>query len=117
MLLAVRDLQVSRRADGGVLLGPLDLDVAAGECVAVVGESGAGKSLATLALLGLLPPALQARGRLLFAGRELALGGREHDAGELDTAASAVDSARRLAPRDPAVTAMAARIRQARAGR
>ncbi|MBS0576585.1 MAG: ABC transporter ATP-binding protein [Proteobacteria bacterium] len=80
VLLAVRDLQVSRRADGGVLLGPLDLDVAAGECVAVVGESGAGKSLATLALLGLLPPALQARGRLQFAGRELALGGREHDA-------------------------------------
>ncbi|MFB8386607.1 dipeptide ABC transporter ATP-binding protein [Microbacterium sp. NPDC055910] len=34
----------------------VDLTVEPGECVAVVGESGAGKSLTALALLGLTPP-------------------------------------------------------------
>ena len=38
-------------------------------------------------------------------------------AGELDVAGRAVDSARRLTPHDPAVEAMATRVRQARAGR
>ncbi|PVE76070.1 dipeptide ABC transporter ATP-binding protein [Microbacterium testaceum] len=45
------------RIDGpeGALVRDLDLDVRAGECVALVGESGAGKSLTARALLGLMP--------------------------------------------------------------
>ena len=51
--LHVRGLRVSfgdvRAVDG------LDLDVEPGECVAIIGESGAGKSLTARALLGLSP--------------------------------------------------------------
>lgn len=40
----------------GVRIGPLDLRVGAGECVCVVGTSGAGKSTVGQALLGMLSP-------------------------------------------------------------
>ena len=77
-LLMLRDLHVSIAGAATPLLGPLDLDLGAGECLAIVGESGAGKSLTTLALLGLLPPQLRASGSLHVDGRAIALGSREH---------------------------------------
>lgn len=48
------------RIDGpdGSIVDGLDLDVAPGECVAVVGESGAGKSLSARVLLGIVPDEL-----------------------------------------------------------
>lgn len=80
-VLAMRGLHVRVDGQGGEpLLGPLDLDVAAGECLAIVGESGAGKSLATLSLLGLLPPNLHASGTLTVDGRPIAPGSRAHAA-------------------------------------
>ena len=42
----------------GAIVRHLDLDVSPGECVAIVGESGAGKSLSARALLGLVPDGL-----------------------------------------------------------
>ena len=77
-LLALRDLRVSIAGKTTPLLGPLDLDLAAGECLAIVGESGAGKSLTTLALLGLLPTQLRASGSLHVDGRAIVFGSREH---------------------------------------
>ncbi|RDZ26389.1 dipeptide ABC transporter ATP-binding protein [Lysobacter silvisoli] len=70
------------RVDAGArqLLGPLDLQLQAGQCLGVVGESGSGKSLSALSLLGLLPPALRAQGRLQVGGEEIALGSRAHAA-------------------------------------
>ena len=79
-LFALRDLRVSMDGAATPLLGPLDLELSAGECLGVVGESGAGKSLTTLALLGLLPPALAASGSLWIQDREIRLGSGEHTA-------------------------------------
>ncbi len=77
-LLAVRELRVSLVGAAQPLLGPIAMDLVAGECLAIVGESGAGKSLATLALLGLLPATLHASGSLCVDGRDIVLGSREH---------------------------------------
>ncbi len=59
----------------------LTLSVHAGECLGIVGESGAGKSQAFLAALGLLAPNGLARGAARFEGRNLiGLSARELDA-------------------------------------
>ncbi|WP_287380782.1 ABC transporter ATP-binding protein [Mesorhizobium sp.] len=56
-LLSIRDLTVSYRRDGAEVaaLKHVNLDVAAGERLAIVGESGSGKSTLALAIAGLLP--------------------------------------------------------------
>ncbi|HEY2807295.1 MAG TPA: dipeptide ABC transporter ATP-binding protein [Steroidobacteraceae bacterium] len=58
----------------------VDLSIAAGECVGIVGESGAGKSQLFLGALGLLAANGRASGGAVFAGQDL-LGLPE---GELD---------------------------------
>ena len=45
--------------------------VAAGEVLGVVGQSGSGKSMTALALLGLLPEPARVSGRVLFEGEDL----------------------------------------------
>ena len=70
-MLGVRDLTVviGRRP----VVDGVGFDLAAGEVLALVGESGCGKSLTALALLGLLPPAARlGGGRVDFEGRDLA---------------------------------------------
>jgi ABC-type glutathione transport system ATPase component len=62
------------------LLGPLSLELRAGECVGLVGESGSGKSLTAQALLGLLPAGLRANGRLQHQDTAIALASPEHKA-------------------------------------
>ena len=49
----------------------LDLTVAAGETVALIGESGCGKSTSALAIMGLLPREARVEGEILFDGRNL----------------------------------------------
>ena len=75
-VLQLRGLQVAHLQRR--LLGPLDLELRAGECVGLVGESGSGKSLSALALLGLLPPALHAAGELFHHDHAIALGSPAH---------------------------------------
>jgi len=53
-LLRIRGLAV-RYSSGPAVLDGLDLDVQAGECLALVGESGCGKTTLARAILGLLP--------------------------------------------------------------
>lgn len=77
-LLAVERLQVFLAGRSTPLLGPLDLELAGNECLGLIGESGSGKSLTALALMGLLPPGLHASGQLRFDGKPLALLSPEH---------------------------------------
>ena len=56
-LLTVRDLRIETRdRSPAALIENVSFDIRAGETLALVGESGAGKSLSALAILGLLPP-------------------------------------------------------------
>ena len=68
--LTVEDLTID--IDGASVVDGVSFSVAAGEVMALVGESGCGKSLTALALLGLLPGAAQiVRGRLMLAEVDL----------------------------------------------
>lgn len=70
-LLSVRDLTVTFAGAGGVRsigVTGVDLDVAAGETVGLVGGSGAGKSTVARAIAGLVSPD---RGRILLDGVDL----------------------------------------------
>jgi peptide/nickel transport system ATP-binding protein len=49
----------------------LDLSIEAGETLALVGESGSGKSVASMAMLGLLPRGVRITGRVAFEGEDL----------------------------------------------
>ncbi|TCK31357.1 dipeptide transport system ATP-binding protein [Ancylobacter aquaticus] len=73
-LLSIRNLSVSFATGRGPFraVDRVDLDVAAGELVAIVGESGSGKSVAMLAVMGLLPwIATVTADRMMFDGRDL----------------------------------------------
>jgi len=62
------------RISGRSVVDDVSFTVQPGECVAIVGESGAGKSLTARALLGLLPAgAVSTASRLEIAGAEAAL--------------------------------------------
>ncbi|MDB5372843.1 MAG: dppD, partial [Belnapia sp.] len=74
MVLEVRDLAVTFGTDRGALraVDSVSFSVAAGRTLAVVGESGCGKSVTALAIMGLLPPAARLGGSIRLRGRELA---------------------------------------------
>jgi peptide/nickel transport system ATP-binding protein len=72
MLLKVADLTLRLAATPEVrIIRALNFSLAAGETLGIVGESGSGKSMTALALMGLVPSAMQVSGSILFEGREL----------------------------------------------
>ena len=73
-LLAVDDLRVQFWTGSGIVhaVNGISFEVAAGETLGIVGESGCGKSVTALALLGLLPRAGRVRtGTARMDGRDL----------------------------------------------
>ncbi len=72
-VLELRDLTVSFATDRGILraVDGVSLAVGAGELLAIVGESGCGKSVTALACMGLLPGNARLGGSIHLMGREL----------------------------------------------
>jgi peptide/nickel transport system ATP-binding protein len=68
-LVSIRNLHVA--FNGLPALRGIDLDVAPGEAVGLVGESGCGKSVTWLAALGLLPGTARVSGSVTLQGQEL----------------------------------------------
>ncbi|HNW64294.1 MAG TPA: ABC transporter ATP-binding protein [Piscinibacter sp.] len=72
-MLDVRDLRVvlpTARGPAAALRG-VSLSLGAGEKLGLIGESGCGKSLTALALMGLLPEGAQVEGSIRLSGQEL----------------------------------------------
>jgi len=74
-LLEVEELRVDFRTRDGVaqVLNGVSFHVDAGETLALLGESGSGKSVTAQAIMGILdmPPAEVRSGRILYQGRDL----------------------------------------------
>ena len=79
-LLEVEGLRIRLPTPTGLVtvVDGVDYEVEPGQVFGVAGESGSGKTMSVLALLGLLPPGARVEGRAIFGGRDLLrLRGRE----------------------------------------
>ncbi|MFE7504688.1 dipeptide/oligopeptide/nickel ABC transporter permease/ATP-binding protein [Promicromonospora sp. NPDC057488] len=79
-LLEVQNLSIrfpERHGDVAVV-DDVSYSVRPGETMALVGESGCGKSITSLAVMGLLDPSAQVSGQILYKGRDL-LGMRDRE--------------------------------------
>jgi peptide/nickel transport system ATP-binding protein len=76
-LLRIENLRVDISGDGRIarVLEDVGFELGPGERLGIVGESGCGKSMTALAIMGLLPAAASARGRILFRGEDLLAAG------------------------------------------
>ncbi len=75
-LLEVNNLDI--RTGGRSLVSGVSFTIHAGERVGLIGESGSGKSLTALAVLGLLPETMVASGSVVLDGRQV-VGARDRD--------------------------------------
>ncbi|MFB9646896.1 ABC transporter ATP-binding protein, partial [Microbacterium terregens] len=72
-VLAVDDLRVTFTRGGKPVhaVGGISYELKAGRMLAIIGESGSGKSVGVRALMGLLPPSARVEGSARLAGTEL----------------------------------------------
>ncbi len=72
-ILDVRNLSISfPSAHGDVkIVDNVSFTVRPGETMGLVGESGCGKSITAMAIMGLLPPTAKFEGEIIFEGRDL----------------------------------------------
>jgi oligopeptide transport system ATP-binding protein len=72
-VLEVEGLRVRLRTPAGpaTVVDGIDYGVEPGEVFGIAGESGSGKTMSVLALMGLLPPGARVEGRATFEGRDL----------------------------------------------
>src|SRR6476619_2359724 len=80
-LLSVLDVRVTNKRSGDkpfVAVDGVSFDVRPGEPVGLVGESGCGKSVTSLAIMGLLPRrGVRTSGEVLWGGRNLLTANRD----------------------------------------
>ncbi|MET3925057.1 ATP-binding cassette domain-containing protein [Devosia sp. 2618] len=69
-LLHCQDLTI-RYPDGHLAVTNASFSIAPGECVALVGQSGSGKTTIARAILGILPPGATVTGKLQISGADL----------------------------------------------
>ena len=72
-LLEIRNLKVDFNTYQGIVQA-VDIDyfsIGKKECVGLVGETGCGKSVTALSILGLLPPSARINGEIIFKGENL----------------------------------------------
>ncbi len=73
-LVAIKNLKVAFHGDRGRIthaVDQVDLDLARGATLGIVGESGCGKSVTALAIMGLLPKSATVSGAVMFGGLDL----------------------------------------------
>jgi peptide/nickel transport system ATP-binding protein len=70
-LLTVTDLGAYLADSGKPLLRNVSFSIGEGELVGLLGQSGSGKSLTSLAAAGLLPGSIRAEGSIVLGGREI----------------------------------------------
>ncbi|NCV44202.1 MAG: ABC transporter ATP-binding protein [Actinobacteria bacterium] len=72
-VLQVRDLRVGIPTDDGVVhaVQGVSFDLHRGEVLGIVGESGCGKTMTNLAIMGLLPPSAKVQGSVKLQGNEV----------------------------------------------
>lgn len=71
-ILRVEGLTVKNRKDNAILLKNIFFSLNQGEILGILGESGSGKSLTSLAILGLLPSGLEVEsGAIYYKGKNL----------------------------------------------
>ncbi|WP_394280797.1 ATP-binding cassette domain-containing protein [Corynebacterium sp.] len=63
-MISVNNLSI-RSASGDQILDEISFDLAPGERLGIIGESGSGKSMTALALMGLLPRSVEASGEVI----------------------------------------------------
>ena len=68
-LLSLKNLSV--QIGGTPVLQGINLDMAQGQITAITGESGSGKSMTALAIMGLLPQGAEAQGQILLDGTDI----------------------------------------------
>jgi oligopeptide/dipeptide ABC transporter ATP-binding protein len=79
-LLSVRDLNIFFRSSASPVsvVSGLNFDIAESEIFGLAGESGCGKSITALSILGILPSSAYSEGEILFRGKNLlTLGGEQ----------------------------------------
>ena len=70
-LLEVEKLTIRFQSGGPAVVDALSISLTQGETLSLVGESGCGKSLTALAIMGLLPPGARTAGRVCLEGEDL----------------------------------------------
>src|SRR5208337_1087995 len=99
-LLDVENLTITLHGSRRVLLDGVSFDLEPGERLGLIGESGSGKSITALALLGLLPHSMRPAGRVTLSGVDM-IDGSEREKGRVRGSTAAIVFQEPLSALDP----------------